>query len=516
MNTATSSQASITARIADRLADCVGPQRYRMWFGRSARLDYHDAKHRLEVSVPNRFVADWISRHFQEDLRQAASREVGQSIDLAVSVSPELFEGDTQTPVAGDSSANANESGDSNTAFVSCDQTSGLTRPRRARGATRGEFRHRLEDFVVGPSNELAFSAASRVAQGEQTVMNPLFIHGGCGLGKTHLLQGICAATLQEKPQTRVLYTTGEQFTNEFLASMRANKLDAFRRRIRQLDLLAVDDVHFLANKQATQQEFLHSFDAVDLGGARVILASDNHPKLIKQFSSALVSRCVRGMVVQMHLPDAATRSQIIRVLSQRRGMVLSDQTVVELTARCVGSVREIEGALTKLYALAHLTSTRKPISALKQGPSEIGGHPASTGERVDQTIGHALLRQLFDHQIDIGPRKPIHIETILRVVAEELAVSRAQIFGQGRHRHVVLARSLAIYLARQLTPLSYPEIAAAMQRSTHSTIVTAAQRVSKQLKQNPTVILAGTMEEITLAALLDRIKSGVMQAQNA
>ena len=172
-----------------------------------------------------------------------------------------------------------------------------------------------------------------------------VFIHGECGVGKTHLLQAACQRHLDLNPSHAVRYTTGEQFTNEFLAAMRAAALDEFRARIRKLDLLAIDDIHFLASKTATQSEFLHTLDAIDFSGARVLLASDEHPRLIKRFSQSLVSRFLSGMVVRIDAPDRSTRLSLIRRLAATRSLPLSPAAEEMIVSRCMGSVRELEGA---------------------------------------------------------------------------------------------------------------------------------------------------------------------------
>ncbi len=465
---ATTSPDVACARIAQRLADSVGPRRYQMWFDRSARFGYDDRERRLKVAVPNRFIADWIGRNFDDQLRRVAAAELGEDVELSVQVEPEQFPSEqAESPRPADVPVSA---------------------PRRRPTMTPvagNPLRYRLEQFVVGPSNQMAFSAANALVDDAAIHTGPLFIHGGCGLGKTHLLQGLCARMLQQRPDAAVHYTTGEQFTNEFLTAVRTNRIDAFRRRIRKLDLLAVDDVHFIADKQATQQEFLHSFDAIELGGARVVMASDCHPKLIRKFSEALVSRCVRGFVVEVHKPDTTTRMRIIRSLAQRRGITLLEPAVSLLANRCNGSVRDIEGMLTRLHALAHLD----------------GSGRRSTG------VGRALVDRLFEVATASMPRKPIRFDAILETVAEHLHVERAAILGTNRNRNVVLARSMVIHLARLMTSMSYPEIAAAMGRNNHSTIITAAKRIREQIADsNAQCTLPGTMEPITLADLADQL----------
>ena len=185
--------------------------------------------------------------------------------------------------------------------------------------SARPRLRHEMESFVVGPTNQLAYNTALYVAEFPGAQYNPLFIHGSCGLGKTHLLQGLCRKFIQHHPTKRWMYLTGEEFTNEFLAALRANKLDGFRRKVRDLDLLVIDDVHFLGGKRATQEEFLHTFNAIEAAGRQVVMASDNHPKLIEEFGESLINRFVSGMVVRVDPPNYATRCDILTSLCVAR-----------------------------------------------------------------------------------------------------------------------------------------------------------------------------------------------------
>ena len=504
MTTVASTQSSC-ARITDRLVELLGKRRYSMWFDRSAYLDYRAEPPRLEVAVPNQFIADWIGRHFRHALRDAARGEGGDKVDLAVRVDPDRFKQDRAEHSRAQGDGDKRERTDG---LLGVPQRLGHDRAEQDRangaadlpvaarsGTERGApslpnqiLRHRLESFIVGPSNELAYSAGARLAEDEgANSANPLFIHGGCGLGKTHLLQGICRRARERYPDAAVLYTTAEQFTNEFLTAVRTNRIDAFRSRIRRLELLAVDDVHFLANKQATQQEFLHSFDAIQLSGSRLALASDNHPKLIRQFSEQLISRCMRGMVVEVRTPDTQTRLRVIRALAAARGLSLLDGVIETLAQHCRGSIREIEGTLTKLHALASLVEQRR------------------NGQGGDHQIGHALLNRLLHGEFDT-PRKMIRFENIERVVCEQLRVSRSQLASGGRHRQVVLARSLLIHLARKMTSMSFPEIAAKLDRRSHSTVVTASRRVDRMIADGAVVEVPGVLESVPLTEWIEQL----------
>ena len=472
----------VSERISRRIAKTVGPHKYSMWFDQTAKLDYDVHDHQLRVAVPNRFVADWIGAHFKQVLQTAAHREIGREVDLSLTIEPARF---VESPTSTAKSA------PKRTKSKRPDGTVALTG-----GSPRPTFRYRLDDFIVGSSNELAYVAATRLAEPNEPVGNPLFVHGGCGLGKTHLLQGICDRVRREQPDARVTYVTGEQFTNAFIEAMRSNRLKRFRRDIRELDLLAVDDVDFLANKQATQQEFLYTFDAIGLCGARVVLASDCHPKLTESFSESLVSRCVSGMVVQIHTPDDDTRVRITKALAKRRRIRVVDAVVEQIAQRCQGSIREIEGTLTKLQAMADLDQRQR-----------------KTPETQPPMIGRALASRVFAAEWGDAPRKPARFDTILETVCDKLGVPKTNVIGAARQRHVVLARSLVIHLARLLTTMSYPEIASALQKSNHSSIITAAQRVTKQLANDELVTIPATMQQVPVTQLVQQLTHAVGKA---
>ena len=465
-----------------------------MWFERSARMAYADGDHALRVTVPTRIVADWIEEKFRQELVRCAVEEVGQPVDVSVHVDAAAFPAEAGNDAAtlGSAAAPGPRAEGSAPGRMSAPR---IGRPRRGDSAARA-IRYKLDDFVVGPSNEMAFNACHQLVDQEQPTVSPLFIHGGVGLGKTHLLQGACAAFQEKHPDARILYTTGEKFTNEFLAAISNRSLDQFRRRIRRLDLLAIDDVHFLAGKEKSQQEFLHSFDEIDLSGARVVMASDNHPKLIRQFSAALVSRCVAGLVAEVKQPDTTTRLRIVKALAERRGMSLLESVIAVLASRCSGSVREIEGLLTKLHLMSGVAS---PPSPQKPAVEDSG------------VIGHSLVNRMFQAQ-DQAPRRRVSFDRILDVVSDQLHVTRAQILSGQRVRHIVLARSLVIFLARQLTTMSYPEISTAINKNSHSTIIAADKRIAEQLSENAVLGTGLDAEMIPLSELVERLKQAILR----
>ena len=243
--------------IGQALLARLGPQRYELWFGRKTRLKL--AGDMLVVEAPNVFAANWIRSKFIEDLRAAAAEVLQQNMKIQVNVgSPvAVVDADSRDSVA---------DGADVAQPVAMPVRSAVPSSSAAPSVTLNA-KYKLEEFVVGPSNQLAYHAALQVAQNPGTQYNPLFFHGHCGLGKTHLLQGICQKFARLHPGKKWLYLTGESFTNEFLEAIKSHRTDAFRKRIRNADLLVIDDVHFLANKRATQEEFLHTFNQVDACG---------------------------------------------------------------------------------------------------------------------------------------------------------------------------------------------------------------------------------------------------------
>jgi len=502
----TASVDDIGARINQHLASSVGARNYELWFSETTIRVEHG---RVALNAPHRFAADWIATHFRQSVHEAVRETVGQEVEVRIEADPDACQAaaarDAGPPVnpaprsavaadgpaagrGADPPAPAPQSAQPATALPA--PTPGLPNGKptpnaaapppnahpnaaapspapRARPATRPKrgpnqpLRHRLEDFVVGDCNDLAYKAGLRLIDDDVNELNPLFVHGACGVGKTHLLQGLSRRFSENRPGRRWRYCTAEQFTNEYIDAVRTNQLPAFRARLRGLSLLVVDDVHFLSNKKGTQSEFLHTFDSIDLHGAKLVLASDCHPKLIGKLNEALVSRCVRGMVVEMEQPDRQTRGRLVEALAARRGLKLEPGVVPLLAEQAGGSVREIEGTLTTLKALA--LAGRDPAEA-------------------DAPVGRALLARVLGHHAARRPQ-PVRFETILQQVCDHLDVDRQAVLNGARRRQVVLARSLAIYLARQMTPLSFPELASALGKSNHSSIITAQNRIRERIE---------------------------------
>jgi len=417
-----------SASVERRLAARIGAARYRMWFSEPAQLTIDGQE--LLVSAPSRFAADWIDRHFREDLAAVAADVDLQTVRVLVHEAP----GIVSPPLEVDAV------------------------PAQLAAARRNQPRwRRLDDFVVGESNRIAFEAARRLADDNLGGIRSILLHGGCGVGKTHLLQGLCAGRRARFPAERIRYTTGEQFTNDYIQAVRGGSIEAFREKVRKLDLLAIDDVHFLSNKGATQAEFLHTIDAIGLAGARIAIVTDAHPRALRAFSEALVSRMLAGMVVQVEAPDRGTRESLVTRLAAERGIALEPAAARAVCDRSIGSVREIEGALARIAA-ALLLEDMGGIATLSIVERALG-------------IGEAGVRGV-----------PPRIASIVDATCDELGVSRDDLAATGRHKRVVLARGVVVHLAREMTTLSFPEIARHLGRTAHSSAHAAARRVRDML----------------------------------
>jgi chromosomal replication initiator protein len=387
----------------------------------------------------------------------------------------------------------------------------GLGQPASGPGAPRSAQQHSLSEFLVGESNRVAYLTALRVAE-DPAQRGPVFVHGPCGVGKTHLLRGVQQRYMQVYPNGKTKYYTGETFTNEFITAVRGGKLDSFRKQVRSLDLLCLDDVHFLSNKEGTQNELLHTFDTLGLSHAKVLMASDEHPQQIESFSQRLLSRCMGGPVVGIQAPDPVLRRQLIQRLASKRGLLLDEhavQMLAERSARAVGSlggfggsVREIEGLLNQIEAVYRLLPSEGQPSHGAIGCTVVARALGLEGRGSGASLASSAG----------GLNRPLSAAAIVDQVCLALAVEKRDFEGTGRHKRVVLARELVSYLARELTTQSYPEIARAMGRDNHSTIIAAQRRLKGLLEtqgDDPSVLpvealpmamrahLGGTLREV-------------------
>jgi len=441
---------SVGEQIRDRIAEIVGPQKFKVWFKNSTRVSCGEGF--VKVGVPNVFIGGWIENHFADAIGQAAREVMGEGVRVTFAIDPDLFRNLRKAQL------------DSQAAFIERSaQRAVRERPIGAMptAAPARKLRGTLESFIVGPSNELAYCTAKGVVENPSGDHAPVFFHGGCGLGKTHLLQAIANGLAATRPEVRWAYVTGEEFTNQFVYALKDKKLDAFRHRYRDLDVLLIDDVHFLANKKATQEEFLHTFNAIAAQGMRVVLASDVHPKMIGDLPAPLVNRMMSGMIVRIDRPDFETRCEILRRRAAATQHAVPPAVIAYIAERGQMNVRELEGCLLKLLAFAALTKAPITPSTARQALDE---HLAKTGKIV--TVADIELS-----------------------VAAFFGLTPGDLHSNRKNRTIALARNVAMHLARKHTDLSFPDIGRLMGNKNHTTVLLACRRIAEYLANDAEVL---------------------------
>ena len=420
----------------------IGEQRFHLWFKNTRLLFLNDRE--LEIGVPNVFVRSWIEDNFVKEITTCVEHVVGLTPRVRFKVDGKLFEETHRVQTRHGNAPNAAAPSASSQQNNACpDVRADLT----------------LNDFVVGPSNQLAYAMAMEVVRTQGRAFNPLFIHGPVGVGKTHILRGIYNA-FRKRPRSgiRALYVSAECYTNEYIRAVMTRRFETFRRKYRNINILLIDDVHFLARKKATQEEFLHTFNDLTVANGCVVLASDSHPKMIAKLKESLVSRFVSGMVAKLDAPDMDTRVAIVQ--KRLRGHFESvPQEVVNYVAEfSSGNVRELEGAVTALVAFARLMD--QPLSLV--------------------TAQEALKSLVCERH------KSITLQQIEDIVCKQFCVSKSDLRSSKRTRAVSFPRQICMHLGRQLTPCSFQEIGDHFGGKNHTTVRSADSKIAQQTKKDP------------------------------
>ena len=478
-------ESTIRAAMAERL----GESRFGLWFGEGVRLDV--AEDALEVGVPNAFFRDWIQGHFSKPLIDVAREVTGRSLRLAFRVHDEAEPplGTVVDLPPTDPSLRPVPPAPASTPgqFPPVTLPPQADRPRGQAAAVPAVATatplaparpaRRLDDFVVGPCNRLAHAAALEVVQSGGAGFNPLVIQGGVGLGKTHLLEGIGAAIRARQPGLKVIQTTAEAFTNGFLDAMRTGTLNSFRSRYRGAGVLLVDDVGFLAAKRATQDEFLHTFNALIADGAPIILTSDQHPRQTAKLTDELATRFLGGMVVRLDSPDPATRRAILKAKAAARGVILPEAVLNFVADHLRSGVRELEGALHSLVA-----------------------HATLTGKKLDMALARTALRDTIRHTA-----RAVALKDVERAVCQLFTIEPDALKAENRARAVAYPRMLAMYLARKHTGVPYSEVGRFFGNRNHSTVIAAEAKVAGWLRDETRYALLAGFE--TIAEILQALE---------
>jgi chromosomal replication initiator protein len=459
------------------------------WFARTRCLAASEEE--IVIGVETDFTASWLSRTYRDSILERAENLLGwraQKISFRVDrslQSTEAAEDQVSEMVleagAGGSNATrpAPSTADRGPANVNPSSPVPVTPTRSGIGAPSLNPAYTFDNFVVGPSNRLSHAAALAVVDGVGRTYNPLFIHGKLGLGKTHLLQGICHQLLQRNPNTKMLYIPCEVFINAFISALGKNRVEAFRDRYRQLDVLVIDDIHFLANKDHTQEEFFHTFNALYNDQKQIILSADCPPKDIPQLEERLVSRFKWGMVCEIEKPTYETRLAIIRKKAQYEVAEcggdlpdIEDEVAEYLADSMRGSIRELEGAVTRLVGYANI---------------------------MKQPLTMETAKVALEDLIEFGTKR-VSIEQIIEHVTDHFGVRLSDLQSKKRFQSITQPRQICMYLIRELTNLSLSEIGGYFGGRDHSTVIYGCDRVRKKIETDPQYrsLLDGFVRQLT------------------
>lgn len=322
--------------------------------------------------------------------------------------------------------------------------------------------KYTFESFVIGNSNRFAHAAALAVAEAPAKAYNPLFIYGGVGLGKTHLMHAIGHFVRRHYPGLKVVYLSTERFTNEFINSIRDNRTGFFRNKYRIVDVLLVDDIQFLAGKTTTQEEFFHTFNALHESSKQIVISCDRQPREIPTLEDRLRSRFEWGLITDIQAPDLETRAAILRKKAASENIIISNENILQVASRITTNIRELEGALTRIKAFSSIT-----------------------GQAIDELLVENALKDLLPGTED----QPLNVEKIQRVVAEYFNLRPEDMKTRKRTNAVAHPRQIAMYLCRELTDLSLPKIGDEFGGRDHTTVMHAQEKIRTALETNPSIL---------------------------
>lgn len=424
---------------------------FKTWFEHAEPLGMDGAA--LIVGASNSWGRDWLESRYSGLLAASLTQVAGQPVSVRFVVRSE-----DGVPAAASPSTHDVTPADPPEPVVIPNVEA--VESQRVKEATEGDFnqRYTFETFVMGSSNRFAHAAALAVAEAPGTAYNPLFIYGGVGLGKTHLLQAVGHYVRMHYPHLRVKYVSTEQLVNDFIESVREKgRMEGFRHRYRTNDVLLVDDIQFLINKEGSQDEFFHMFNTLHEAGKQIVLSSDRPPKDLKPLEERLVSRFEMGLITDIQPPELETRTAILRKKVEAGGIAVPDEVLSFIADRISSNIRELEGALIRVIAYSSLTR-----------------------HAIDIELAQSVLKDIFPER----SLRPITIGSIQQEVCKFYGIGMSDLVGNKRSQNIVYPRQIAMYLARELTDMSLPAIGVQFGGRDHTTVIHANAKIQKLLSQ--------------------------------
>ena len=424
----------------------INPQTFQTWFSFINPVSFDGDTMLLEV--PNQFFKNWILEHYLDTIKDPLNNLIGKDINIDFRVLETQEEKKTLTEkIIIDTQAN----------IKTPTQTLSFSSKYKELGLNP---KYTFESFVVGPSNRFTYAASLAVVDSLASAYNPLFIHGGVGLGKTHLMHAIAHGVAQRYPQAKILYISSERFTNQLISAIQNRTTIKFRQMYRSVDILLIDDVHFIAGKESTQEEFFHTFNALHENHKQIVLCSDRSPKHIPGLEERLVSRFEWGLVTDIQPPDLETRIAILKKKSEKDTAQVPNDVIFYIAEKIKSNIRELEGALIRVVAYAKLNNVNITLDMAKD-----------------------VLKDMI-----IEEEKKITIELIQKKVAEYFDIRFSDMKAKKRSRIVAYPRQIAMYLARELTSFSLPEIGEQFGGRDHTTVMHAHEKIQEELKGSPNI----------------------------
>lgn len=414
---------------------------YSTWFQRMSPKELLIDENKFIISVPNEFIKNYLSssKLNMDLLTNSMYEATGSMYDIEIV-----------------------------TSFNSSDENSNSDTYQDVVLRSRLNPKYIFENFIVGKSNEFAHAASLAAAESyenpEAAHSNPLFIYGGVGLGKTHLMQAIGHFVLEQDRTKNVLYVTSEQFMNELIDAIKNGRNEEFRRKYRSCDLLLIDDIQFIADKESTQEEFFHTFNALHGANKQIVLTSDKPPKDIKSLKERLVSRFAWGLVVDIGPPDLETRIAILRKKSDSEGFNIPENVINFIAENVRSNIRELEGALTRVKAFSKLTK----------------GH-----------INEDLAKQAIKDIYKVKTERVVDVELIKEVISKEYGITINDLMSSKRTSNIALPRQIAMYLTRELTDMSLPMIGSSFGGRDHTTVMYACKKIASTMEDDPEFLIA-------------------------
>ncbi len=421
---------AVWTEVSGRLKGALNDSTYQTWFSEVAPRELDGET--LVLAVPNSFTREWIESHFLDLMRAAVRDATGHERQVRLSVE------EPEPPATG-------------------------REDQAVRAAIRGlNPKYTFDLFVIGSSNRFAHAAALAVAEAPAQAYNPLFIYGGTGLGKTHLLQAIAHYVMEHSSKLSVRYVTSETFMNDFINSLRDKRIEGFKQRYRNYDVLLIDDVQFFEHKERIQEEFFHTFNSLYEAGSQIVMSSDRAPRDIATLEARLRSRFEWGLITDIQPPDLETRIAILRKRVNEDHIHVADEQVLTFIAgRISTNIRELEGALTRVVAFSSLT-----------------------GRPMTVELAQDVLRDVFPQ----GEAPQVTIESIQEVVCERFGITRAELCSHKRSQNIVYPRQVAMYLSRELTDSSLPKIGKHFGDRDHTTVLHANAKIKNMIRADRSV----------------------------